>query len=184
MSMREPIELRREVEATQIPSGYKVMLPQGTRVQITQSLGGHFTVMTDMGHLVRIADVDADALGEETVQRAHQDEAARVSGPFELDRVMSELRMVFDPEIPVNIVDLGLIYECEAQPIESGGQKVSIKMSMTAPGCGMGDILREDVRQKVTTLPGVAEVDVQVVWEPPWDQSRMSEAARLQLGWM
>ena len=184
MSMREPIELRREVEATQIPSGYKVMLPRDTRVQITQSLGGHFTVMTDMGHLVRIADVDADALGAEPVQKAQADEAARREGPFELERVMAELRTVFDPEIPVNIVDLGLIYDCAAQPLQEGGQKVSIKMSMTAPGCGMGDVIREDVRRKVQTLPGVAEVDVEVVWEPPWDQSRMSEAARLQLGWM
>lgn len=182
--MREAVELRRDVGATQIPSGYQVVLPQGTRVQITQALGGHFTVMTDMGHLVRIADVDADALGEERVQQAHQDEAQRLAGPFELESVMNELRTVFDPEIPVNIVDLGLIYECEAQPLDSGGQRVNIKMSMTAPGCGMGDILKEDVRLKVRALPGVAEVDVQVVWEPPWDQSRMSEVARLQLGWM
>ena len=182
--MNEPIELKREVEATQIPSGYKVMLPQGMRVQITQSLGGHFTVMTDMGHLVRIADVDGDALGAEVVQQAQEAEAARVEGPFELEKVMDELKTVYDPEIPVNIVDLGLIYECQANPMETGGHKVEIKMSMTAPGCGMGDIIREDVRRKVTLLPGVAEVQVDLVWDPPWDQSRMSEVARLQLGWM
>ena len=159
--MRELIELKRDVEATQIPSGYKVMLPQGTRVQITQSLGGHFTVMTDMGHLVRIANNDGDALGAEAVEQAQ--EAAKEEGPFELERVMEELKTVYDPEIPVNVVDLGLIYECKADPLPDGGHKVEIKMSMTAPGCGMGDILREDVRRKVAVLPGVAEVDVELV---------------------
>ena len=98
--------------------------------------------------------------------------------------VIEVLREVFDPEIPVNIVDLGLVYECETTAMEGGGHKVAVKMSMTAPGCGMGDVLKEDARRKILTVPGVKEADVQVVWEPPWDQSRMSEAARLQLGWM
>lgn len=180
--MREPVELTRDVEATQIPSGFRVALPKGTRVTITQTLGGNFTVMTDFGNLARIADKDADALGEEAI--AHAVEAQKAEGPFSIDRVWEELKTVFDPEIPVNIVDLGLIYRCEATEQEGGGQKVAIDMSMTAPGCGMGDILREDVRRKVSMLPGVAEVEVQVVWDPPWEQSRMSEAARLQLGWM
>lgn len=99
-----------------------------------------------------------------------------------MQRVIEQLKTVFDPEIPVNVVDLGLIYACEAHPIEGGGQRVEIKMSMTAPGCGMGDVLMEDARAGVQAVPGVAEVDVEIVWDPPWDQSRMPEAARLQLG--
>mgnify|MGYP006267654279 CR=1 FL=1 len=94
------------------------------------------------------------------------------------------LRECYDPEIPVNIVDLGLVYECKSTPLEGGGVKVEVKMSMTAPGCGMGDVLKDDARRKILGVPGVKEADVQVVWDPPWDQSRMSEAARLQLGWM
>ncbi|TMA36757.1 MAG: DUF59 domain-containing protein, partial [Deltaproteobacteria bacterium] len=100
------------------------------------------------------------------------------------ERVWEQLRTVFDPEIPVNLVDLGLIYRCEAVPLPDGGQRVEIAMSMTAPGCGMGDVLKEDVRRKVQSVPGVREVQVEVVWDPPWDAGRMSDAAKLQLGWM
>jgi len=107
-----------------------------------------------------------------------------IDGPFEEERVWEQLKTVFDPEIPVNVVDLGLIYRCEALPLPDGGHRVEIDMSMTAPGCTMGDVLKEDVRRKVQGVPGVKEVEVQVVWNPPWDASRMSDAARLQLGWM
>jgi probable FeS assembly SUF system protein SufT len=177
-----PVVLTRDCEATRIPSGSKMVLPGGTRVVITQSLGGQFTVTTDEGALLRIADKDADALGERTSTAAAP--APAVEGAFDEQRVWEQLRTVFDPEIPVNLVDLGLIYRCQAVPTPEGGQRVEIKMSMTAPGCGMGDVLKEDVRRKVQGVPGVREVDVEVVWEPPWDASRMSEAARLQLGWM
>jgi probable FeS assembly SUF system protein SufT len=177
-----PVVLTRDCEATRIPSGSKMVLPGGTRVVITQSLGGQFTVTTDEGALLRIADKDADALGERTSTAAAP--APAVEGAFDEQRVWEQLRTVFDPEIPVNLVDLGLIYQCQAVPTPEGGQRVEIKMSMTAPGCGMGDVLKEDVRRKVQGVPGVREVDVEVVWEPPWDASRMSEAARLQLGWM
>jgi len=174
------IVLARACPATQIPSGSKVTLPAGTRVTITQSLGGQFTVTTDEGGLYRIAGEDADALGESTAQVA----APMIEGPFEEERVWEQLKTVFDPEIPVNLVDLGLIYRCEAVPLPEGGHRVEIAMSMTAPGCGMGDVLKEDVRRKVQSVPGVREVQVEVVWDPPWDASRMSDAARLQLGWM
>src|SRR5712664_2578149 len=176
------VVLRRDCAATQIPSGSKAVLPAGTRVTITQSLGGQFTVTTDEGGLYRIAGEDSDALGERATQAAEQ--APMVEGPFEVERIWEQLRTVFDPEIPVNLVDLGLIYRCEAVPLPEGGQRVAIDMSMTAPGCGMGDVLKDDVRRKVQSVPGVREVQVDLVWDPPWDASRMSDAARLQLGWM
>ena len=178
----ESVTLARDCEATRIPSGSSVVLPGGTPVTITQSLGGQFTVTTDDGALLRIADKDADALGEGAPAATVPAPAAL--GPFEEERVWEQLRTVFDPEIPVNLVDLGLIYRCQAVPLPEGGHRVEIAMSMTAPGCGMGDVLKEDVRRKVQTVPGVREVQVEVVWDPPWDASRMSDAARLQLGWM
>ena len=174
------IGLARDCVATQIPSGAKITLPAGTRVTVTQSLGGQFTVTTDQGGLFRIAGEDAEALGE----RATGPAQPMTSGPFEEERVWEQLRTVFDPEIPVNLVDLGLIYRCEALPLPDGGHRIEIDMSMTAPGCGMGDVLKDDVRRKVQGVPGVREVQVEVVWEPPWDASRMSDAAKLQLGWM
>ena len=177
-----PIVLKRDCEATQIPSGSKLVLTAGTGVTITQALGGQFTVTTDEGALLRIADKDADALGERSAAAAVQAPASE--GAFDEQRVWEQLGTVFDPEIPVNLVDLGLIYHCEAVPLPEGGHRVEIKMSMTAPGCGMGDVLREDVRRKVQSVPGVSEVDAEIVWDPPWDASRMSDAARLQLGWM
>jgi len=175
---QKQIELKRHCEATLIPSGEKVQLSLGESVVLTQALGGSFTVQTKVG-LARIAAPDADALGFE-VKQASQEPAG--AGLFDLEHVIAQLKTVFDPEIPVNVVDLGLVYACEAHPIESGGQRVEIKMSMTAPGCGMGDVLKEDARARIQAVPGVAEVDVEIVWDPPWDQSRMSEAARLQLG--
>jgi probable FeS assembly SUF system protein SufT len=175
------VTLARDCEATRIPSGSTVVLPAGTRVTITQSLGGQFTVTTDDGALLRIADKDADALGERAPVAA---QAPVTEGAFDGERVWEQLRTVFDPEIPVNLVDLGLIYRCEAVPLPDGSYRVEVAMSMTAPGCGMGDVLKEDVRRKVQGVPGVREVEVEVVWDPPWDASRMSDAARLQLGWM
>jgi len=176
---KKQIELKRNCEATVIPGGQKVELSQGDRVIVTQALGGSFTVTTEVGQLVRIAAPDADALGLEVTEAS---DVPVESGPFSLEKVIEKLKTVFDPEIPVNVVDLGLVYACEAQPLPEGGHKVEIKMSMTAPGCGMGDVLKEDARARVQTVPGVAQVDVEIVWDPPWDQSRMSEAARLQLG--
>ncbi|MNQ30902.1 Iron-sulfur cluster biosynthesis [compost metagenome] len=170
--------LRRDCAATLIPRGEPLRLAQGEAVTVTQALGGSFTVRTANGQLARIAGEDADALGLQPLPAS----APAAAGAFDLDQVFALLRSVYDPEIPVNVVDLGLIYQCQAQPLEDGSQRVSIKMSMTAPGCGMGDVLKEEARAKVQTLPGVSQVEVELVWEPPWDQSRMSEAARLQLG--
>ncbi len=174
------IVLSRDCAATRIPGGEPAILLAGTRVQITQSLGGQFTVTSDRGGLFRIADADADALGIAPPEPARPQQ----EGPFDEERVWEELRTVFDPEIPVNLVDLGLIYGCRAIPLPDGAYRVEIEMSMTAPGCGMGDVLKEDVRRKVQSLPGVREVQVEVVWDPPWDASRMSDAAKLQLGWI
>jgi len=133
-----PIVLARDCRATRIPSGSSATLPAGMRVTITQSLGGQFTVATDEGGLFRIAAEDADALGQRATSSA-----ATLKGPFEEEQVWAQLKTVFDPEIPVNVVDLGLIYRCDAVPLPQGGQRVEIDMSMTAPGCGMGDVLKE-----------------------------------------
>ena len=179
LELHSSIDLTRDCQATIIPGGQEVTLAQGDGVVLTQALGGSFTVRTERGYLVRIAAHDADALGLEGEQASEEPVEA---GPFELQRVIETLKTVFDPEIPVNVVDLGLIYVCEAHPLADGGHRVEIKMSMTAPGCGMGDVLKRDARTKVQALAGVTEVDVEIVWEPPWDASRMSAAAQLQLG--
>lgn len=177
------IELTRDCAASLIPRGEPLRLARGEQVLLTQALGGSFTVRTASGQLARIASGDADALGLEARQEGQpQTDQPAALVVFDIQQVLDTLRTVYDPEIPVNVVDLGLIYQCQAQPLEGGGQRVAIKMSMTAPGCGMGDLLKEEARAKVQVLPGVAEVEVELVWEPPWDPSRMSEAARLQLG--
>ena len=173
------IELEQDCEATLIPSGEKITLRRGESVVVTQALGGSVTVQTEQGYLARIGAADTIALG---LGGTDDDEQSVSSGPFELENVINQLKTVFDPEIPVNVVDLGLVYACDAQPLASGGHRVEIKMSMTAPGCGMGDVLKEDARARVQTVPGVSEVEVELVWDPPWDQSRMSDAALLQLG--
>ncbi len=174
-----PIILKRDCSAIRIPSGEKITLTQGISVVMTQSLGGNFTVCTDEFGLARIAAPDADALGFNVLQAPDRSIKENV---FSRQTVIEKLKTVFDPEIPVNVVDLGLIYSCETYPHEGGGHRVEIKMSMTAPGCGMGDILKKDAESAVKGIPGVAEVNVEIVWDPPWNQSRMSEAARLQLG--
>ncbi len=177
-----PITLERDCEATLIPGGQRVTLSQGDEVMVTQSLGGSFTVQTSDGYLARISTEDADALGLEPAGNTEADKGLAETGPFDIAQVIKQLKTVFDPEIPVNVVDLGLIYACDAQPLPEGGHRVEIKMSMTAPGCGMGDVLREDAITRVKAVPGVSDVDIELVWDPPWDMSRMSDAARLQLG--
>ena len=133
------------------------------------------------GLLMRIDGAEAGALG---LDAPAGDGELTKNGGFDLDQVTERLRTIYDPEIPINVVDLGLVYRCEVQPLSSGGHRVEIKMSMTAPGCGMGDVLSEEAQAKVAALPGVAEVDVELVWDPAWDLSRMSETARLELGLM
>lgn len=184
MKTNEPIILSRDCEAIQIPSGEKVMLPAGSRVTVTQSLGGSYTVTTDQGYLVRIANKDADAIGEEA-EASQAERLTAAAGPADLEKlVWDQLKTCFDPEIPVNIVDLGLVYHCQVTPLPEGGNKVDVKFTLTAPGCGMGQVLKADMESKILSLSGVKDVDVEVVFDPPWDPSKMSDAAKLQLGFM
>ena len=176
--MYEMIELNRECEAIEIPSGIRRMLPALTRVRISQFLGSGYTVVTDTGYMCRIDAKDFDAMGMSPPSA--QEKPADV--PFSEQMVWDQLKTVFDPEIPVNIVDLGLIYSCKISERDKGGKKIDVDMSMTAPGCGMGNVLKADVESKLSSLPEVKEVNVQVVFEPPWNAGLMSEAAKLQLG--
>ena len=177
--MYELIDLKRECEAIEIPSGIRRVLSASTRVRISQFLGTSYTVVGDMGCMFRIDAKDADALG---LSAPATDDAKTSGGVFSEQMVWDQLKTVYDPEIPVNIVDLGLIYTCEIAALEQGGKKIDVKMSMTAPGCGMGNVLKADVEGKLARLPDVKEVNVQVVFEPTWSPALMSEAAKLQLG--
>lgn len=181
MRTNEPITLSRDCEAIVIPDGYQVKLPKGSQVNIMQSLGGDYTVSTTEGYMVRISGKDADALGKETPASPKAGAPSTLEGPVE-KLVWDQLKTCFDPEIPVNIVDLGLVYVCRITPLPEGENKAEVKFTLTAPGCGMGDVLKADIRSKILSVPGIKDVDVAVVVEPPWDPSKMSEAAKLQLG--
>jgi len=174
--------LAREVTATQIPSGDKIPLAAGTKVMIHQTLGGSFTVQTDFG-LYRIAEADADALGEKSAAADHQPVAALADGSPDPEAIWAQLRRVYDPEIPVNIVDLGLVYSMDVEPMkEPAGYRVNVAMTLTAPGCGMGPAIAEDAKSKVLLVPGVAAADVKITWEPAWNQSMISEEGKMKLG--
>ncbi len=181
MRYSEPVELKRDTPAILIPAGTPTILPAGTEVTITQSLGGTYTVIGN-GMMARIAGKDADALGIDTGAEAKKEEYA--GGPVDEQAIWEQMKNCYDPEIPVNIVDLGLIYDCKVTPAPEGGNLVNIKMTLTAPGCGMGPAIASDVEQRVRSVPGVSDVNVEVVWDPIWNQSMMSDAARLQLGLM
>lgn len=181
MHSRERVELSRDVEVIQIPDGVPAVLAQGSAVLITQELGGTFTVMTEYGAMFRVDETDADALGKET--GGGPDDQIDDDSPLE-ERVWAQLRKCYDPEIPVNIVDLGLVYDCTVEAGESAAAKVNIKMTLTAPGCGMGPVLADDVKRRVESLAGVTDTDVEIVFDPPWNPNMMTEAARLQLGMM
>jgi len=171
------IPLSRAIEATQIPSGNKVALPAETAVMITQALGGTYTVhVPHLGGLFRIAGADADALGLEPVEAA-----AAGDGTYDEEKIWAQLRQCYDPEIPVNIVDLGLIYGLEATDAEAG-KAVTVKLTLTAPGCGMGPSLAADAEQRILSVPGVASARVELVWDPPWSPERISPAGRETLG--
>jgi probable FeS assembly SUF system protein SufT len=183
---RSPASTKRAVAAVRIPDGDSVLLPAGTWLVVQQALGGQFTAMTELGGLVRIDGRDADALGpefEEEARRFADERVAAAEGPFHEEKIWDALQSVYDPEIPASIVELGLVYALAAEPVE-GGHKVHVKMTLTAPGCGIGPVLVDDVRRSVLGVPGVKDVDVELVFDPPWDPSRMSEAARLHLGMM
>ncbi len=179
MAGNEQIVLAREVDATQIPSGIPHKLAAGTKARLMQALGGSYTLMTEIGYMVRIDAKDADALGLTPESLP----AVATETPAEFSEVLiwDQLRTVYDPEIPVNVVDLGLIYSCQISPVAEGN-KIDIKMTMTAPGCGMSDVLKADIQRKLSTLPTVKELNVEVVFDPPWHPGRMTEGARLQLG--
>lgn len=181
--MREEVTFSRSAEAIMIPSGEKVLVPVGAQATITQSLGGTYTVITDRGLMVRISGQEVEAIGKTPHDVAEVDVTELTPEKLE-GMVWDALKTCYDPEIPVNIVDLGLVYLCELQDAEAGGKKVHIKMTLTAPGCGMGPVLAGDVRSKLVALPSVKDAEVEVVFDPVWDRSMMSEAARLQLGMM
>lgn len=181
--MEDQRTLTREVNATLIPQGTPMTLSEGETVTITHRLGGNFTVMT-MNGMFRIAGKDADAIGEET---AAQNTPASgggntVTGPVEKDALWNALKTVFDPEIPVNIVDLGLVYTLEASENEAGASQVHMEMTLTAPGCGMGPVIAEDAKTMLEGVPGVAEAKVEIVWEPPWSQDMITEEGKMVLG--
>ena len=159
------VVVKRDIEAVTVPYGTRMNLPSGTQVRVTQAFGDNYTVVTDLGIMCRVEAKDADAIGETNVP-AEVVVGADPNAPYDEKRVWEQLRSVFDPEIPVNIVDLGLVYECTSRALEEGSHHVDIKMTMTAPGCGMGDVLKRDVEQKLAKVPGVKEVNVEVVFEP------------------
>jgi len=184
MSSEQKI-LTRDVEASVVPIGTKVTLQKGETAHITQSLGGSYTVVVN-GNMFRIADKDADALG---IEVAPAPAATPVpAGPVTQEQlekqVWEALKTCYDPEIPVNVVDLGLIYDCHLTPIGADNYKADIKMTLTAPGCGMGPVLAQDVQNKLISLEPIDEANVELVWDPPWNQGMMTEAAKLQLGLM
>lgn len=177
----EPFTLARDVSAIIIPVGEQVMLREGTTGFITQALGGSFTVYVE-GNLFRVSGNDADALGKEPVPLPEVPENATDA---DIEAVIWEqLKTCYDPEIPVDIVNLGLIYRCEVTPLGNGDRAVSVDMTLTAPGCGMGDVLVQDAREKIEIIPTISEVRVELVFDPPWNVGMMSEEARLQTGLM
>lgn len=175
----EPVRFDRDCDAVLVPQGEAVVLPAGSIGYITQALGGSYTVFVE-GNLFRIAGRDADAIGKEPPEPLQLAPGADDEAVEQL--VWKQLRTCFDPEIPINVVDLGLVYEAVVSPQDDGKRMVEVKMTLTAPGCGMGDILVDDVRSKLEMIPTVAEADVELVFDPPWNRNMMSEAARLETG--
>jgi probable FeS assembly SUF system protein SufT len=177
----EPFSLSRDVSAIIIPVGEQVTLREGTDGFITQALGGSFTVYVE-GNLFRVSGSDADALGKEPVPPPKVPENA---SDADIEAVIWEqLKTCYDPEIPVDIVNLGLIYRCDVTPLGNGQRSVSVDMTLTAPGCGMGDVLVQDATEKIAVIPTIADVNVELVFDPPWNVGMMTEEARLQTGMM
>ena len=179
--LNEPFTVERDVSAVIIPIGEAVKLRKGTVGFITQALGGSFTVYVE-GNLFRIAGADADAIGKEPVEPPSVPENATDQDIEGI--IWNQLKTCYDPEIPVNIVDLGLIYRCEITRLPNGERSIDIDMTLTAPGCGMGEILVQDAQEKIAVIPTIADVRVELVFDPPWNQTMMSDEARLQTGLM
>ena len=186
--INEAVKISRDIEVVQIPEGFQVRLARGTEVRLMQALGDTYTVMTEYGTMVRVAGKDADAIGEahktDFAGAADQARTADIpKTPEEVkDRVWTALRGVYDPEIPVNVVELGLVYNNDVVALPEGGYKVDIKLTLTAPGCGMGPVLQQDAERRIKAIPGIQVANIQLVVDPPWTADMMSEAARLQLG--
>jgi len=178
MSTEKPLTLKRDCRAIMIPSGEAVSLSAGSSVWLTQAAGSGYTVMTDHGYSVRIDGRDGDALGLAAIEEA---KPAAARGSVE-DQVWHQLRSCFDPEIPVNIVELGLVYDCRVDALPKGGHKAVVHFTLTAQGCGMGQFIKEDIRKKLLALPEVREAEVELVWDPPWNQSMIAISAKQQLG--
>ena len=178
--MEAPIKILRDCDSTIIPSGDKITLIKGTLVRITQALGGDYTLYVN-GNLVKLSGQDADAIGKEV--EIDIDKPNKINnGEYSEELVWEQLQTCFDPEIPVNIVDLGLIYDLSKKGNKKDGYSLKIKMTLTAPGCGMGPSIAQDVENKVMELPGIKDIFVELVWDPVWDRSMMSEDAKLKLG--
>jgi probable FeS assembly SUF system protein SufT len=187
MNPNEAKILTRDVEASVVPVGTKVTLQKGGQAYVTQSLGGTYTVIVN-GNMFRIESKDADALGLEIKSAPATTISGAISGPVTQEQLEKQiwdaLKTCYDPEIPVNIVDLGLIYDCHLTPAGENNFKADVKMTLTAPGCGMGPVLAQDVQNKLLSLEPIDEANVELVWDPPWNQGMMTEAAKLQLGLM
>ena len=188
MNFNEPITLTRDVEGHIIPDGTKVTLEKGEQAVITQSLGGNYTVVVN-GNMFRLEAKDADALGLEVVAKSTANKTTKTGTPATVEEITEEawnqMRTCYDPEIPTNIVDLGLVYDCHFEPLDAPDRyKAQVQMTLTAPGCGMGGVISEEVRNKLLAIAGIDEANVEVVFEPLWNQGMMSEAAQLQLGLM
>jgi probable FeS assembly SUF system protein SufT len=180
----ERVEIQRDCDAIAIPAGYPVRLHQGTTAFLTQALGGSYTLQVpEYGGLVRLAGRDGDAIGKTPAADADATVVAGAERSLE-DAVWAELRTCYDPEIPVNIVDLGLVYDMSVTTIGAGGNRVEVKMTLTAPGCGMGTVIAAEAQQKINELPGVEEAHVEIVWEPPWNPQMISPEGKERLGMM
>ena len=181
MTGGEQVAIERDVEASVVPSGTRVTLEKGETATITQSLGGTFTVVVN-GNMFRIDGKDADALGKE-VSLTPAEKVGKAESAEDLEKqVWDQMKTCYDPEIPVNIVDLGLIYDCHLEELEAGNHKASVKMTLTAPGCGMGPVIAADAEGKIKKLRGVDDAKVEIVWDPPWTQDLISEVGKMELG--
>jgi len=179
----EPIKLTRDCNVVAIPAGHTISLPQGTEVLITQALGGTYTLLVpSYGGLFRLPDKDADAIGKQPIGAASGEKKEPLKGEDLEKEIWQALKTCYDPEIPVNIVDLGLIYGMQILDLASGANRVEVKMTLTAQGCGMGTSIAADAQNKLLNLPGVEEADVQVVWDPPWGPERISSEGKAVLG--
>lgn len=178
---QEEVVLTRDCEGTQIPQGTPFTVPKGTPAFITQALGETYTLrLPTLGKLVRITDKDADAISKQSAQ--HVPSSTSTSGPLTEDMVWAQLREVFDPEIPINVVDLGLVYDLQLNPLPNGTHKVLVQMTLTAQGCGMGPSIARDAQRRIETLPNIADVEVRIVWDPQWHPDMMSAEGKKRLG--